>query len=913
MRRWLLWLLVLGFVWLAVAQFNELRNLVQTLARTLTHGRWQWVALAALIMALYYWAYAASFQAAFRAVEIERRIADLLPVIFGMFFVNVITPAGGAAGVALIIDDAAQRGHSAARTMAGTILQLVADFLGLSLILIGSLVYLFMRQELPFYEIVAAGALFGITLGMSLTLLLGMRLPELLRRLLAGIENMASRVGALLRLRNTPSTGWGSRFADEMIGASQAIARYPQRAAWAMLVMLAAHLLAMAALYTLFLAFYGNVGLGTLAAGYTVGILFWIISPIPQGVGIVESAMTMTFTSLGVGITSAAAAVLIFRGLIFWIPVFLGFILLRQVKSFSPEPEQTRSTQTWRLPAMLLAGAGLMNLMWAAQREPRPPFVVIGQYSPFCFEHLGRLFGCLFGAALLLLSGGLWRGKRYAWRATLLLAGIAAIANGSEGDGFWRAALLIALAIWLLLIRRRFVAGSDPVYIRQGVLVWAGLLSTGAFLGIVGFTLLNSPGAGLNQAANLGRVLTMMTLFYDPAVNSGGGGSLSSLIYIFGAAAWGSLLWALDRPVQVGRPPGENERKKASEIVQKYGRSSQAHLTLMKDKHYFFTSGGSLVAYTVCGRAAVTLGDPIGPPEDASAAIAEFCEYCARNDWLPAFCLTTADYLDHYRRAGFNFMCLGHEGVIDLHTFTLRGNACKTFRKRYNRLSSLGYRVEIHDPPISTEILQEARQISDEWLQMAKSAEKRFFLAWFDEDYVRTERLALVRAPDGRITAFTNLVPEYQLNEISIDLMRRRSNIESGTMDFLFVSLILWARQQGYETFNLGLSPLYGVGQAPDSSLLERLIRLIYERGNFYDFKGLNAFKIKFRPRWTPQYLIFPGLIGLPIIGWAMAKVNAGEDESLWQYFRSRPKHLQYEEGEKIEDQPMFASHPPGD
>jgi len=139
--------------------------------------------------------------------------------------------------------------------------------LGLSLILIGSLVYLFMRQELPFYEIVAAGALFGITLGMSLTLLLGMRLPELLRRLLAGIENMASRVGALLRLRNTPSTGWGSRFADEMIGASQAIARYPQRAAWAMLVMLAAHLLAMAALYTLFLAFYGNVGLGTLAAG----------------------------------------------------------------------------------------------------------------------------------------------------------------------------------------------------------------------------------------------------------------------------------------------------------------------------------------------------------------------------------------------------------------------------------------------------------------------------------------------------------------------------------------------------------------------------------------------------------------------------------------------------------------------
>ncbi len=622
--------------------------------------------------------------------------------------------------------------------------------------------------------------------------------------------------------------------------------------------------------------------------------------------------MTLTFTSLGIEIAPAAAAVLAFRGLIFWVPVFLGFILLRQIRSFSPGPGQTRPLQIWRIPTILFAGMGLVNLIWAAQGGRHPFLGMMGEYSPLLFEHPGRLFSCLFGAALLLLAGGLWRGKRYAWRATLLLIGVAAIVNLAQSGGMRRVILLVGLALWLLLIRRRFVAGSDPAYVRQGVLVWAGSLGVGAFLGVAGFALLDSAGAGLNQAASLGRVLIMLTLFYDPVVGGGGSGFLSSLIYIFGAAAWGYLLWALDRPVQIGRPPGETERHRAGAIVQKYGRTSQAHLTLMKDKRYFFTPGGSLVAYTVCGRAALTLGDPIGPPEDAPAAIDAFCEYCARNDWLPAFCLTTAEYLDHYRRAGFGFMCLGHEGVIDLRTFTLRGNACKTFRKRYNRLTSLGYRVEIHEPPISAEILQETRQISDEWLQMAKSPEKRFFLAWFDEDYVRNERLALVRAPDGRITAFTNLVPEYQLNEISIDLMRRRSNIESGTMDFLFVSLFLWARQQGYDTFNLGLSPLYGVGQAPDSSLLERLIRLVYERGNFYDFKGLNAFKIKFRPRWTPQYLVFPGWIGLPLVGLAMAKVNAGEGETLWQYFRNRPKRSP-EEDEKMEDLPLLASNPHGD
>ena len=36
-----------------------------------------------------------------------------------------------------------------------------------------------------------------------------------------------------------------------------------------------------------------HISLGTLLAGYAMAILFWIISPTPQGLGIVEGAMTL--------------------------------------------------------------------------------------------------------------------------------------------------------------------------------------------------------------------------------------------------------------------------------------------------------------------------------------------------------------------------------------------------------------------------------------------------------------------------------------------------------------------------------------------------------------------------------------------------------------------------------------------
>jgi phosphatidylglycerol lysyltransferase len=220
-----------------------------------------------------------------------------------------------------------------------------------------------------------------------------------------------------------------------------------------------------------------------------------------------------------------------------------------------------------------------------------------------------------------------------------------------------------------------------------------------------------------------------------------------------------------------------------------------------------------------------------------------------------------------------------------LKTFTLQGKAGKNLRTSLNRMTKLGYEVNFYPPPLTDKLLKRLREISDEWLQMMQGSEKKFSLGWFDESYLRECEIAAVQKNSGEIVAFANIIPEYQLNEITIDLMRRRKEVESGTMDFLFISICQHFQEQGYEGFNLGLSALAGLGESKTSPRLEKILHYLYQHLNqFYHFQGLHTFKEKFQPRWEPRYLVYPGATALPDVVVALVRADSGD--RLLDYFK---------------------------
>jgi phosphatidylglycerol lysyltransferase len=332
-------------------------------------------------------------------------------------------------------------------------------------------------------------------------------------------------------------------------------------------------------------------------------------------------------------------------------------------------------------------------------------------------------------------------------------------------------------------------------------------------------------------------------------------------------------------PVLQDSPSNDDLRLRAWGIVRAHGRTPQARYALFDDKSLFFASGGTLVSYVPRGRVALALGDPIGPVDKLCDAVAEFKEFCSRRGWLPAFYQALPDYVDLYNNLGFRAMTLGREAVVDLTAFSLEGSQNKTLRNSYRKLGRLGYCAEIMQPPFTSAILQELKLISDAWLNGRGFSELNFSVGWFDEAYLNTCPIIVVRSRHGQIEAFANLVTEFQSDEIAVDLMRYRLRGEAGSMDFLLVSAFLWACRQGFRSFNLGLSPFCGVGEKSNEPALERVLGFIFHNTHrWQNFRGLHFFKEKFHPIWAARYLIYPGRKALPFVGAAFMRAIARRD-----------------------------------
>ncbi|MEI9890442.1 MAG: phosphatidylglycerol lysyltransferase domain-containing protein [Caulobacteraceae bacterium] len=125
----------------------------------------------------------------------------------------------------------------------------------------------------------------------------------------------------------------------------------------------------------------------------------------------------------------------------------------------------------------------------------------------------------------------------------------------------------------------------------------------------------------------------------------------------------------------------------------------------------------------------------------------------------------------------------------------------------------------------------------------------------FDPAYVSEFSCALVRV-EGRIVAFANLWTTANHNSFSMDLMRYGAEAPKNIMDYLFVELLQWGREQGYRAFEFGMAPLAGLEARPLAPWMSRLGRLVFERGeDLYNFQGVRRYKDKYDPVWQPRYI----------------------------------------------------------
>lgn len=547
-------------------------------------------------------------------------------------------------------------------------------------------------------------------------------------------------------------------------------------------------------------------------------------------------------------------------------------------------PQKTR-IGLWT--ASFLTGlVGVINLLSAVTPSLPDRRNWLEPFFPFTVRAGGHFFAAVIGFMLLTLATNLLRRKRIAWLVTVALLSLSIVIHLVKGLDVEESLLSGVLLFQLLVMRQTFTAKSDRPSIAQGIRVLLGALLFTLAYGTIGFYILDGRFEVNEQAVNfdLDRALFQTLAMFFTADDAGlvpktrFAEFFADSIYAVGSVTLGYALLMLLRPVLLRDSASFSERNEAKEIVDKYGQTTLARLALLEDKSYYFSpSGKSTIAYVPKGRGAIALGDPIGPIEDRKEAIVGFQEFCDRNDWYPTFYQTLPDDLEIYYALGFRVVQIGEAAIVNLKDFTLKGKANQNLRTAINRLTKAGHQVKFYEPPLSSELMRQMKAVSDEWLQMVQGAEKQFSVGWFNETYLRETRVIAIHTPDGKISAFANMISPGD-RVIGVDLMRRRTEVENGTMECLFASMLQHCQALGYAEFDLGLSALAGVGEAEQSGRLEKVLIYLSEHlSKFYNFQGLHSFKDKFGPRWEARYLVYPSLGSLPDVVVALIRADSGD------------------------------------
>ncbi|MGO9147510.1 MAG: bifunctional lysylphosphatidylglycerol flippase/synthetase MprF, partial [Desulfomonilia bacterium] len=604
---------------------------------------------------------------------------------------------------------------------------------------------------------------------------------------------------------------------------------------------------------------------------YLIAQLAGLVSQIPGGLGIFE-AVILIFLSPLIPASSIIGSLVIYRLTYYILPLLIAAIILgiEEIIQRKQILQWGAQTLTRWLPYMvppvltvITFLSGVIMLFSGATPAISYRLEQLSVYVPLPVVEVSHFLGSIFGVGLLILARGLQRRLDTAYYMTVALVVAGIILSLLKGLEYEEASVLLVMLFILI--------PSKPSFYRKGSL-FGGRFTAGWLL-VMGIVLLSTAWLTYFSYKHVEYSTDLWWRFAFMAsaprsLRAAVGALVAALVYSFA-----KILHPIS-PRPVTGSTGDIE--KALPVINA-SPESYANLALLGDKALLFSENGkAFIMYTISGRSWIAMGDPIGLKSEWQELAWQYCELCDRFGGWPVFYEVGSHNLHVYIDLGMTLVKLGEEGRVELDTFSLDGGSRKELRHTYNKLTKEGYTFDVVQPHSVPKIIGDLRRVSDAWLEEKKTKEKGFSLGFFKEDYIARFPIGLIRRGD-EIIAFSNLWTSGEMEEISIDLMRYMPDAPSGTMDYLFINLILWGKGNRYHWFNLGMAPLSGHSDKSLTSMWNRKGGFLFRHvENFYNFQGLRQYKEKFQPQWRPRYLASPTTLSLPVVLTNIATLTSG-------------------------------------
>lgn len=613
-----------------------------------------------------------------------------------------------------------------------------------------------------------------------------------------------------------------------------------------------------------------EVGFVRFLAVYLLALVVALTTQVPGGLGVLELTVIVLLDPTEPH--AVMGSLLAYRFVYYLIPLFIGLFVLATSEVL---PHRRRLGQVaggiarWstiifpRFLSVTVFLAGTILLFSGATPAETSRLRLLRALLPLPVLELSHLLGSVVGLLLLLLARALQRRIESAYYAVvaLLTAGIVfSLLKGVD----YEEALFLAVMLGLFLPCRGYFYRKSALANTRFTLQW--LVAIALVLGCTFWLMLFA-----HEHFEYSNELWWQFTFSGDAPRSLR--ALATVVIVTLCVAMSRMMMAGPKPIS---KPSEADLELARAIVAKSPRTD-AHLALLGDKYFLFSDNKSaMLMFAVEGRSCIAMGDPIGEEAECRELAWRFREWCDEAGKWPVFYQVEAARLAIYVEMGLQLLKLGEEARVPLAQFSLEGSGRKSLRRTYKQLTEAACEFTIVEPPLSDEWIGQLKQISDAWLGAKNTAEKGFSLGFFKPDYLRNCPIAIL-TQQGQPIAFANMWRGANREELSIDLMRHLPGAPHGSMDFLFVKLMLWGKEHGYKWFSLGMAPLSGVEARSVGPLWNRIASVAYRHGeHFYNFQGLRSYKDKFDPVWSQKYLACPGGWALPVVLTNLATLISG-------------------------------------
>lgn len=605
--------------------------------------------------------------------------------------------------------------------------------------------------------------------------------------------------------------------------------------------------------------------------GYIVMVILLIASPFLRGLGAIEVSLTYILGQFGFPILAAATITLLYRFFEFWLPLVAGLL------SFITRKDNLILRV---LPAFIIFILGVINIVSSVTPAIPTRLRLMKNLLPEDIITTSNGLVLVFGLLLLILSVFLLKGSKRAWFVGLFLTVLSLAGHMLKGADYEEALLAFISIVSLLFTKSFYTLKPHPKLTRISYFVLAYSVIALLVFGITGFYFIEKRHFGFDFElwTSVKTIFRLFFLFDDSGLKPKTifARNFIYAIYTSGGLVLSFIFYSLLKPYFTSPYNSDEDRKLAKSILKKYGNSTLDYFKTYPDKFFYFSEDrDGFISFKVTRHFAIVLENPVCKDEEAfMKLIKRFDQFCEENGFVSIYYRVSTQSLEFYRKVGKKSLPVGEEAIVELKSFSLEGGKMKPTRNAINRLTSDGYEIKINLAPIKEGLLQKLEQVSDDWLKGLNKKEIAFTQGVFDRTILKNQTIVTLEDKEEKVYAFLNIIPDYAPGEATYDLVRKSSDAPHGVLDMLIVNTLLYLKEQGFQSVNLGLAPLSGV---EGINLTEKAVRYAYENLKaFGNFKGLRKYKEKFFPEWEQKYLIYSHNYHLIQLPNAIKRVSEG-------------------------------------